>query len=130
MTSPFLVLAVAVVRAWTRVYTWRLDPLLRERRYAEIESDLWAFQQDPAGNRGLTPAIQVLARLAIGVPDDLGWRADHIVVDVTPQRRVAAVAATAAAFVGCGVLGLRLDPAGGVAEASCHANTAYGIWLR
>ncbi len=75
MTAPLFALAVAVLRAWTHVYTWRLDPVLRERRRAEIESDLWEFQQDPAGNRGLSPALQVLARtvgefrmISVGVP--------------------------------------------------------------
>ena len=29
------------VRAWTRLYTWRVAPSLREARRAEIESDLW-----------------------------------------------------------------------------------------
>ena len=72
MTSPLFGLAVTVVRAWTRVYTWRLDPLPRERRRAEMESDLWEFQRDRGGNRGLSPAVQVLARMVIGVPDDLG----------------------------------------------------------
>ena len=66
MTSPPLVLAVAVAPRVDAVYTWRLDPVLRERRRAEIESDLWEFQQDPAGSRGLSPAIQVLARMASG----------------------------------------------------------------
>jgi len=99
MTSPLFALAVSAVRAWTRVYTWRLDPLMRERRRAEVESDLWEFQQDTAGNRRVPPAVQVIARLVIGVPDDLGWRAEHFVVEASPARRVAAVAATAAALV-------------------------------
>ena len=60
MTAPLFVFAVAVLRAWTHVYTWRLDPGLRERRRAEIESDLWEFQQDPAANRGLNPTLHVL----------------------------------------------------------------------
>jgi hypothetical protein len=99
MTPALFGFAAAVLRAWTRVYTWRLDPLLRERRCAEIESDLWECQQDPVGNRGVGPAFQLLARMVIGVPDDLGWRADYLVVEDNPQRRVVALTATMAAIV-------------------------------
>jgi hypothetical protein len=99
MTAPLFALAVAVLRGWTHAYTWRLDPVLRERRRAEIESDLWEFQQDPAAIRGLSPGLHVLARTLRGVPDDLGWRADNIVVGATREWRVAMVAATAAAVV-------------------------------
>jgi len=99
MTAPLFAVAVAVLRGWIRAYTWRLDPVLRERRRAEIESDLWEFQQDPAGSRGLSPALHVLARTLRGVPDDLGWRADNIAVGATWERRVAIVAAAAAAVV-------------------------------
>jgi hypothetical protein len=81
MTSPARIrsaalgLATGLVRAWTRAYTWRLEPAVRDRRRAEIESELWEFQQDP--ERGTYPAAHVFARLLIGIPDDLSWRAEH-----------------------------------------------------
>ena len=90
--------AVAVVRAWTRLYTWRLEPGLRETRRAEIESDLWEFQQDQDG-RGLTSAMHVFMRLMMGIPDDLGWRAEHAAIGDSQLRRTLAVSATAAALV-------------------------------
>jgi hypothetical protein len=69
-------LAEALVRAWTHAYTWRLEPPVRDARRAEIESDLWEFQQDP--ERGAYPAAHMLSRLLIGIPDDLLWRAEHV----------------------------------------------------
>ena len=90
--------AVAVVRAWTRIYTWRLPPDLREARRAEIESDLWECQQDQ-NERGLTSAMHVFIRLMMGIPDDLGWRAEHADIGYSQLRRTLAASATAAALV-------------------------------
>ena len=68
MKSPPLRLAIALVRAWTRLYTWRMEPAIRKARHAEIESDLWEFEQDPDAGRRLSPAVQVMARVLLGVP--------------------------------------------------------------
>ena len=57
MTSA-MTLAVAVVRTWTRAYTWGAPSAWAEQRRAEIESDLWEQQQDPNGARGLAPAVR------------------------------------------------------------------------
>jgi hypothetical protein len=73
--SPTLEVVSALVRAWTHLYTSRVEPRIRDTRRAEIASDLWEFQQDP--ERGTYPAAHVLARLLIGIPDDLVWRAEH-----------------------------------------------------
>jgi hypothetical protein len=81
---PALGLAAALVRAWTHAYTWRLEPAVRDARRAEIESDLWEFQHDPERDRHR--AAHVLARLVIGIPDDLSWRAEHASTRRTPQR--------------------------------------------
>ena len=75
MKSQLLPVSVALVRAWTRLYTWRLPQSLRESRRAEIESDLWESCHD-AGPR-LSPAVQVIVRLLLGIPDDLQWRMTH-----------------------------------------------------
>ena len=77
MRSPLLILAIAVVRAWTRLYTWRMEPGLRATRLAEIESDLWEFRQDESERSGLAPALHVLLRLVSGIPDDLSWRVEY-----------------------------------------------------
>ena len=59
--------AVGVTRWWTRLYTAGLPGDLREARRAEIESDLWESVSDGA------PARHILARLALGIGDDLTW---------------------------------------------------------
>jgi hypothetical protein len=76
----------AIVRAWTRLYTWRLPPLARDTRRSEIDSDLWEFTHDRDRNRTVGPAIHVIARLIAGIPDDVSWRASHVVVGSTPMR--------------------------------------------
>ena len=74
MKSTLLSLATRLVRAWTRLYTLGLPRAERTARRAEIDSDLWEFEHDPDAPRGARAAAQVLARLLIGIPDDLAWR--------------------------------------------------------
>lgn len=71
MSFRLLRIANAAVRAWTRLYTWRLPPALRDARREEVESDLWESEHDPGGAQS---AFQLLARLLSGAADDLGWR--------------------------------------------------------
>ena len=59
--------AVSVARWWTSVYTAGLPIELRDARRAEVESDLWESVADG------TPSRHILARLALGVVDDLSW---------------------------------------------------------
>ena len=59
--------AVGVARWWTRFYTAGLPVDLRDARRAEVESDLWESVADGA------PSRHILARLALGVVDDLTW---------------------------------------------------------
>jgi uncharacterized protein (TIGR03435 family) len=54
---------------------------LREERRAEIESDLWESQHDEAKTDSLDVAAHILFRLLVGIPDDLGWRAEHAAVE-------------------------------------------------
>jgi hypothetical protein len=61
-----------LLRWWTRVYTAGLPPEERERRRAEVESDLWESSRDPSGSR------QVLSRLLLGVADDVGWSINYM----------------------------------------------------
>src|SRR5689334_20634818 len=81
----------AIVRTWTRLYTWRLPALARDTRRGEIESDLWEFAHDRESERGVTRAVQVLARLIAGIPDDVSWRASHVTVGSTPMRAAISV---------------------------------------
>jgi len=59
--------AAGVARWWTRVYTAVLPGHLRDARRAEVESDLWESVSDGA------PSRHILARLALGIGDDLTW---------------------------------------------------------
>ena len=53
-------LSSAIVRAWTRLYTWRLPARTRDTRRAEIDSDLWEFTCDRETDRGVAPALHVM----------------------------------------------------------------------
>jgi hypothetical protein len=77
-----LTFATAIVRAWTWLYTAGLDPDPRDDRRAQIESDLWDHQ-DEATEQGVAPlamSAHILARLILGVPDDLLWRSEQLSV--------------------------------------------------
>jgi hypothetical protein len=99
---PTLSIAVSAVRLWTRLYTWRLPPALREARRAEIESDLWESQCD-AQTRSAPSALRasrhMLGRLIRGIPDDLVWRAEHMIATRRLRPRTIALTAIAAAVL-------------------------------
>jgi hypothetical protein len=99
--SPLLFCAIALVRGWTRLCTWRMDDACRDDRRAEIESDLWEFHED-ARRRGGSPeriAIHMLARLVAGIPDDLRWRVEY--EQEPAHRRPSWLTASAAAGAAC-----------------------------
>lgn len=92
--TRFTALVVACVRCWTRLYTWRLPPAVRDARREEIESDLWESSHDP----GITEAelaIQTVTRLTLGVADDVAWR----FAQVTVPKHVTLRALTATAVL-------------------------------
>jgi hypothetical protein len=98
VTGRLLQVAKALVRCWTAVYTWRMPPELRDARRAEIDSDLWECQQEGPSNASLP--LQIVARLVLGMPDDLGWRSEYR----RPPLRAAQVTwALAAAITGAAV---------------------------
>ena len=72
--SLSMTLAVGMVRAWTRLYTWGLPAAQRQARQAEIDSDLWELRHDPAARRRGNTSTQIVTRLLAGIPDDLAWR--------------------------------------------------------
>jgi len=99
MTLP-LRAADALVRIWVRLYTWRLPLVLRERRRAEIESDLWESLHDDEARSDLAQAVHIVLRLAAGIPDDLFWRFEQPREEKRLSRRaVAAVGFAATAMV-------------------------------
>jgi hypothetical protein len=89
--------AVALVRIWTQFYTMWMEPTIRDARRAEIDSDLW--EQCAAEQSGPLLALRIVARLSLGMTDDLRWR-----VEAGPvPRRVRATVGLA--LVSAGVLG-------------------------
>ena len=71
-----LVFAIALTRAWTALYTRGLPPDLRAERREEIDCDLWHQQRlaDLEREPVMGTAVQVAARLLLGVPADILWR--------------------------------------------------------
>jgi hypothetical protein len=96
MRPVLLTAAVALVRAWTRVYTAGLPAATRDRRMAEIESDLWELEAEDERPGSLHPALHVIARCLIGVPDDLLWRLEDPDARRKPARAAVAMTALAA----------------------------------
>jgi uncharacterized protein (TIGR03435 family) len=101
MNSVLVRLAANCVRVWTRVYTGGMPPTCREDRRAEIESDLWEFQCDAAGDHAFAVASHILLRLLIGVPDDLGWRVERAAVAATLTQRSLALSGRVAGAALC-----------------------------
>src|SRR5438105_9484836 len=83
MKPDLLPLATRLVRAWTRVYTLGLPPAAQIARRDEIASDLWELEHDPDRPAGRWTSMQVVARLLVGIPDDLLWRLD-LAADAPP----------------------------------------------
>ena len=108
-------MAAGILRMWTRVYTWGMPSDVAERRRAEVESDLWEFVHDADAGDRLSRSLQILARLAAGIPDDLAWRLDHGTLDdVRLLRRAVTLAAVAAA-----IAMLWTSPGDGARMADC-----------
>ena len=81
MSVSLVTIAVGLTRLWTRLYTCRLPDDLRNARRAEIESDLWDWRHDVrAGGHDQPTAMRLLARLICGVPDDLSWRIEQVLI--------------------------------------------------
>jgi hypothetical protein len=110
MTNRAARAAIAIVRAWTWLYTWGLPRADRERRRLEIESDLWESGSDEEVRPSLVAPI--IARLLLGIPDDVRWRIES--TELPPSRRhTVATAVTAAVLLTLVVVGaaaLRVDP--------------------
>lgn len=87
-----------LVRLWTQLYTSGLPPQICAPRRAEIESDLWESAHDPTAPRGTRAAILMCARLILGMPSDLLWRAAYTSTRTRRALRLG-LTATAAALV-------------------------------
>jgi hypothetical protein len=71
--------AAALVRGWVGLYTRGLPAEVRDARRAEIESDLWSQTEEAEylGQGASSVEIEMLARLVLGIPADIGWRQAH-----------------------------------------------------
>jgi hypothetical protein len=78
MKPWFAELAVALVRIWARIYTTGMRTEIRERRRAEIESDLWESLHDAESAR--RSSVHIVIRLARGIPADVFWRVEHAAI--------------------------------------------------
>jgi hypothetical protein len=67
--------ASALARAWTVLYTAGLPRATRDRRRAEIASDLWEQTHDEGDSH---PGLSVAARVVLGMPADLLWRSEEL----------------------------------------------------
>jgi uncharacterized protein (TIGR03435 family) len=99
VTSRAVLLSVRLVRVWTRAYTLGMPAGVRDARLSDIECDLWECQHDtdrPAR------AIEIVARLLLGMPDDVLWRleyaADEDAAMMAPPRRTIAASAFTCSF--------------------------------
>ena len=66
-----------MTRSWVALYTLGVPLDIREARRSEIDSDLWEHQwlASRCGDPAFGTAIEVLARMLIGIISDITWRA-------------------------------------------------------
>ena len=79
--NPLLFCAIALVRGWTRLYTWRMDPASRDRPPRGNRIGPLGVSRGRAASRlpRLPPlASRMMARLAGGMPHDLLWRFESV----------------------------------------------------
>lgn len=114
--------AKALARAWTRLYTAGLPEEVRLRRCAEMESDLWEFENDP--ERPRFAGAHLLFRLLRGLRHDVCWRieqrapnfaAQQLMLNGTPRHPVIVTSAftcslTVHLIVGAAVIWLAAFP--------------------
>jgi hypothetical protein len=87
--------AIALTRAWVRVYTSRLPSDVAEMRRTEIDSDIWEMQHDSDLRPGLPTTTMALVRLIGGMPDDIAWHVENASTEEQMRTRLT-VALTAA----------------------------------
>jgi hypothetical protein len=101
--------ATGAVRAWTQLYTWRVEPSVRDARRAEIQSDVW--EQLNAERGGPTLPLRIVSRLVLGIPDDMRWRIEHVSLHRRFVRRVIISSVGSAIVLACLWVGLTLGQA-------------------
>jgi hypothetical protein len=72
-----LALSVGMTRSGVALYTLGVPLAIRDARRSEIDSDLWEQQwlASRCGDPAFGTAIEVLARMLLGIMSDITWRA-------------------------------------------------------
>lgn len=70
--------ASTFARGWTAAYTAGLPRETRDRRRAEIASDLWDQQHEPEGSSDPAPLSSAASRAFLGMSADLMWRSREL----------------------------------------------------
>jgi hypothetical protein len=76
MSSRLLSMVTALAGTWTAIYTAGMPHPLRQIRRNEIASDLWECSAEVARGEQRVghAAAEIIARLFLGIPDDIFWR--------------------------------------------------------
>lgn len=76
MNSRLLSMVTALAGTWTTLYTAGMPQPVRQIRRNEIASDLWECSAEVARGEQRVghAAAEILARLFLGIPDDIFWR--------------------------------------------------------
>jgi hypothetical protein len=71
--------SAGLVLRWVAVYTRGLPADVRQDRRDEIADDLWSQKRDAAesGRGDRSVGGEILARLLLGIPADVGWRVEQ-----------------------------------------------------
>jgi hypothetical protein len=71
--------ALALARAWVRIYTHGMPAESRDARRAEIECDLWEQRHDEQSrrHRAVATAPAMIGRVLRGIPSDVSWRLER-----------------------------------------------------
>lgn len=130
--------AATLVRRWVDVYTRGMATELRDARRAEIESDLWAQSEeaDMLGRAPLSVGIEMVTRLALGIPADILWRQSHrranddsSMKEVTVREPISHRALTVFGVVWAGLF-VVLASIGLVAiQRNANADPAGDVWI-
>jgi hypothetical protein len=71
--------SVGLLRRWIALYTRGLPDEVRAARRDEIDGDIWSHHEEAArlGLPAATVSREILTRLVLGVPADIGWRLEQ-----------------------------------------------------
>ena len=118
--------ATRVVLGWVSLYTRGLPAEARLARRDEIESDLWSQREEARSicRSGLSLAVEILARLILGIAADVSWRLER---GQEPDKRIERTADKATRFVALTAIVGGIAWAAGVVDWMVTAATDPGV---